>query len=253
MKHIFSKLLTGTLSLYALSILIFMPYFNWQYAKENAFIKWLILGQIVPTAKSLIWPYYVLYSDPGQPVAGDKSSNVAEYTDNEYNYAFQFPSTWKMKPPPAKQEGDLGEARVFISAPRATLMAVVGQIGKTVAEAAYRSNPDSERVVKALIDLSVEQYKKVSKSLNAGRMIVNETKVMPSNKGIRFYITTTHFIDDKPPVIIIGTHLVPFDKPYMIVFMINILVDKRMKEDQNTYDNIFNSFHLIGETPDAKP
>ena len=184
-------------------------------------------------------------------VARVASSNVAELTDNELNYVFQFPLDWTMKQPPPNHEGDLGEFRVFIQGPRATLTVLIGKIGKSVSEAAYRSNPNSDRLVKSLLDLTVEQYKKISKSLHASRMTVNETKVMLSNKGIRFYITTTHFIDDKPPMIILGTHLLPFDKPYMIVFMMNILVDKRLKEDQKIYDNIFNSFHLIGEQAPA--
>jgi hypothetical protein len=189
----------------------------------------------------------------GQLAVLAAESGVAEFNDNVYLYGFQYPSDWKMKPPPLKHEGDLGETRIVIQGPRAVLSIVVLQIGKTVTEADYRSNPNSELMVKAMIDLSVEQHKKISKTLNASRMTVHEAKIMPSNKGIRFYITTTHFIDDKPLLVILGTHLIPFEKPYMIMFMMNIMVDKIMEEDQKTYDNIFNSFRLIGETPYANP
>lgn len=252
MKKIFSNLLTVAVFLYALPILIFLPYFNWQYAKENGFLEWLILGEIVPTAKSLIWPYYILFSEPGHPVAGDTSSKVAEYTDNEYNYVFQFPSDWKMKPPPPKQEGDLGEVRVFILGQRASLTVTVGTLGKAINKSQYEGNPNSDRIVKGMIDLSIEQvYKKMSKTLNASRMAVLESRALPSNKALRFYVSTIHFIDGKPPVGVIGTHLIPFDKAHMIVFVMTVVADKKMKEDQKIYDNIFNSFHLIGEKPVA--
>lgn len=36
------------------------PYFNWQYARDNGFVKWICLGEIISTAKSFIWPYYLL-------------------------------------------------------------------------------------------------------------------------------------------------------------------------------------------------
>lgn len=38
-------------------------YFNYTYARDNGFVKWLLLGQIVPTAKAMIWPYFVLARD----------------------------------------------------------------------------------------------------------------------------------------------------------------------------------------------
>jgi hypothetical protein len=44
------------------AILIFAPYYNWQYAKDNGFASWLLLGEIVPTAKAMIWPYYVFFN-----------------------------------------------------------------------------------------------------------------------------------------------------------------------------------------------
>jgi len=177
-------------------------------------------------------------------------SSVAEFTDNDYNYAFQYPSDWKIKPPPPKQEGDLGEVRAFVQGPRAALMVVVGHLGKSVSESQYRSNPDSDQIVKAFINLSIEQvYKKMSKTLNASRMTVLESKELPSNKAIRFYISTVHFIDNRPPIAVVGTHLIPFDKPYSIVFLMSIVADRKMKEDQKLYDDIFNSFRLIGEMP----
>lgn len=47
--------------LYALSVGIAISYYNWQYAGENGFAKWLLLGEFAPTLKGLVWPYDTLH------------------------------------------------------------------------------------------------------------------------------------------------------------------------------------------------
>ena len=74
-------------------------------------------------------------------------------------------------------------------------------------------------------------------------------RVMPSEVGVKFYVSTLQFIDNQPPIAIIGTHLVPFEKPHMIVFLMSVIADKKMKDDQHLYDRIFKSFRLVGEAP----
>ncbi|MCX6626542.1 MAG: hypothetical protein NTW28_02785 [Candidatus Solibacter sp.] len=37
---------------------IMLPYFNWQYAVEHGFMTWMFFGEIIPSAKALVWPYY---------------------------------------------------------------------------------------------------------------------------------------------------------------------------------------------------
>ena len=59
MKKLITSLLGALIGIYFLSLLVFTPYFNWQYAKHHGFIKWLFLGEIMATAKSAVWPYYV--------------------------------------------------------------------------------------------------------------------------------------------------------------------------------------------------
>lgn len=39
----------------------FVPYFNWQYAKQHGFVNWLLLGEVVPTLKAIVWPYFVFF------------------------------------------------------------------------------------------------------------------------------------------------------------------------------------------------
>lgn len=51
------------------------PYFNWQYARQNGFFAWLTFGQIVPTAKAFIWPYYVFGREYN--ASGDNAEHFA--------------------------------------------------------------------------------------------------------------------------------------------------------------------------------
>jgi len=63
MKKIFGNILVGIFALYFMSLSVMTPYFNWQYAKEHGFIKWLFLGEIVATLKSTAWPYFIFFSN----------------------------------------------------------------------------------------------------------------------------------------------------------------------------------------------
>ena len=51
------------LSLYIGTAGIATLYFNWQFARTNGFTRWLLLGEIVPTAKGIAWPYFALRTD----------------------------------------------------------------------------------------------------------------------------------------------------------------------------------------------
>lgn len=62
MKKLMSNVLLGILGLYIISLSVVTPYYNWQYAKEHGFIKWVLFGEIVATMKSTIWPYYAFAS-----------------------------------------------------------------------------------------------------------------------------------------------------------------------------------------------
>lgn len=48
------------LFIYGLGITIFGTYFEWQFAIENGFVEWLLLGWLIPALKAIIWPVYLL-------------------------------------------------------------------------------------------------------------------------------------------------------------------------------------------------
>jgi hypothetical protein len=44
--------------LYGLSIVIAAPCYNWRYAREHGLVDWVVWGEIAPTAKAFVWPYF---------------------------------------------------------------------------------------------------------------------------------------------------------------------------------------------------
>src|SRR5262245_43852103 len=58
------------LNLYFISVVVAIPYFNFRYAKTHGFVNWLLLGEIVPTAQAVVWPYFAF--------SGSRSSLTSE-------------------------------------------------------------------------------------------------------------------------------------------------------------------------------
>lgn len=65
MKKIFLGVLTFSFyGYFIIAAFIFTPYYNYKYANRNGFIKWMLFGEIIPTAKSFLWPYYWFNPEP---------------------------------------------------------------------------------------------------------------------------------------------------------------------------------------------
>ena len=45
--------------IYGISAFGMITYFNWLYAVQNGFWKWLIFGEIVATFQGLFWPFFI--------------------------------------------------------------------------------------------------------------------------------------------------------------------------------------------------
>jgi hypothetical protein len=65
---------TTVMALYLVSCSFAALYFNWKYATENGFVRWVLLGELVPTAKSLVWPYFALVAGP--PISPNATSSA---------------------------------------------------------------------------------------------------------------------------------------------------------------------------------
>ncbi len=58
---------------YLTGVVLYAPYFNYQYAQRHGFLSWLFLGEVAATSQSLIWPYFAFIG----------SSNNTRWTDAE--------------------------------------------------------------------------------------------------------------------------------------------------------------------------
>ena len=247
---------------FLVAVLFFAPYYNWPYAKEYGFLNWLFFGEFVATAKAMVWPYFTLLSESNtkeetQTVSsGAASTQPMEYTDNVYNYAFLFPSNWKMKKP---LETQVGEMRVLLAGPSGTtaFVIVLPMEGRTITKAQYDKNPNRDAIVEGFMNLTVEHvYKKSANDAKATRMAVSEKKMLPSEEGIMFGISTLQFIGPKEiPMVMAGIHVIPFGKDHLINFVMITPLDSKAKQENGTYefDKVISSFHLLGEDPIAKP
>lgn len=179
-------------------------------------------------------------------IAGDKPM---EYQDNQYQFAFLFPQDWKLEKAPPGNE--YGEMRVIVRHPTLPIyaMAAVAQLGKAATKEQYDANPKRDEIVNAMMLFTVEEiYKKVSREIGADRMIVAEKRVVPSDVGMEFYISTVQMKGDMP-IGVFGLHAVPFGRPYIVSFIMVSPVDKTATADNETTTKVFNSFHLLGEKP----
>jgi hypothetical protein len=172
-----------------------------------------------------------------------------EYQDNQYQFAFQFPQSWKLQSTPAGNE--YGEVRVVVKHPTRAVYAevIVTKVTDVVTREQYEANPNRDGLVKALMQFTVEQvYKKTSRDVGAERMLVTDEQLVPSNAGIEFYISTVLLKTDLP-MVVFGIHIVPFGKPYVLAFIVVTSVDKSATADNEALTKMLNSFHVTGEKP----
>src|SRR5262249_26124376 len=64
-------------SLYVVSIGLAAVYYNWEYARSHSFLQWVFLGEIAPSAKALVWPYFALRNDTSTETASDSELKQA--------------------------------------------------------------------------------------------------------------------------------------------------------------------------------
>lgn len=187
-----------------------------------------------------------------QPPSG-AAPQIVEYTDNQYNYTFQYPSDWKIQPTPPP--GEAGEVRVVVQSAtkRSQVIATVGTIGKGLTREQFENSPNRDAAVNAMIDLTVERvYRNLQRTIGVESTIVTERRALPSDVGIKFYISTSNIVigkSGKGVIGVAGTHIIPFGRNYMVNFVMITRVDPKATEEHETLNNVFNSFHVAGERP----
>lgn len=206
----------------------------------------ILLGSLVAIycASLLVFTKDVSAAQPRQ------KAKVAEYTDNEYGYAFQFPSDWKILKTPTKDVADV--VRVVIRSPKAsTLTVTVGKLGSSLSKWKLINDPDSKSLTNKIIDNTIDSvYEKFSRDSGATRMVIGEKSAFTSEMGLTIFISAVHIVKKaqvEVPVATFGMHCIPFEKDYMIVFIIINPVSLKAEEENENIKRVLNSFHLIGE------
>jgi hypothetical protein len=170
-----------------------------------------------------------------------------QYTDSDFGYVFQFPSSWEIQElPEGVQDKDV---RVILQSPDgSSFMIVVEKLGRIMTRAEFDAKPDPNGFVGKIIGETIEQvYKRISKDIKATEMRVGDRMNLSSEVGIRFYISTLHSMDKGKPIIVAGIHVIPFGKDHMINFVMTAMWDREANGNIVTLKYIFNSFRLLGE------
>jgi hypothetical protein len=77
MSKPFEKAVRTIFSFYFVTIVFAVPYFNWRYANEHGFMSWIFFGEVIATAKSLVWPYFAFTG------SGTASGPDAHFTNSK--------------------------------------------------------------------------------------------------------------------------------------------------------------------------
>lgn len=74
------KFLSLILSVYIATVGLAATYYNWEYARTHGFLPWVFFGEMVPTAKALVWPYFAFHkgnsSEKSTPADSELNKNA---------------------------------------------------------------------------------------------------------------------------------------------------------------------------------
>jgi hypothetical protein len=73
-----SNWLATVLGLYVFTVSIAAAYYNWQFARDHGFVSWILLGEIVPTLKATVWPYFAFHQEDRAQAPQETRTNRPE-------------------------------------------------------------------------------------------------------------------------------------------------------------------------------
>jgi hypothetical protein len=91
-ESIKEKILSPLWYAYFVGAMIAFPYFNYKYAKENGFMNWLMLGEIVPSMKAMAWPAFAYheFTTDRPPKLTDAEKKELLYQRAEFSASVDF-------------------------------------------------------------------------------------------------------------------------------------------------------------------
>lgn len=154
------------------------------------------------------------------PALSRADAPTTEYADSQYRFTFRFPADWQRQEVPTP--GEAGEVRLAAkSAARPIfVLAIVTPIAPAITREEFERRPDRDALVGELIRRTLDQvHGKMSRDLQASRLVVDETRRRDTDAGIGFSIHTTHTTPEGATSVA-GAHVFPFGEPYAITLMV---------------------------------
>jgi hypothetical protein len=174
-------------------------------------------------------------------------TNLQEYYDKEYGYAFKYPASWKLRQLP---EGDANkDIRLVLQGPNGgSFTVVIDKIKRITKKTEFENDPDRTRRVGEMMQQTIAQiYQSISESIKAVNMKVGEQSDLSNDLSIKFYLATLHTMKQGKPIIVAGIHCFPFDKDYSVNFTMTTFWDPAATQENETLAQVLNSFRLVGE------
>lgn len=114
-KGIGGNILGFLFAIYIMVSLIITPYNNWEYAKNNGFVKWFLFGEVVATVKAFGWPYFVFkkYTNLNKNLRMDEK--ISKSIMGFFNAYVYFISTNKLAQEIPTSEDQLSDLEKVIS------------------------------------------------------------------------------------------------------------------------------------------
>jgi hypothetical protein len=105
---IVTNLMGGLMVAYMIGAMVATPLFNWEFARRNGFMKWLLLGEVVATAQAVGWPWFAYQRWADRSDDGLHNPSVPGEVASDWNGAFSVsvPAGWGVE---RSREGDHSE------------------------------------------------------------------------------------------------------------------------------------------------
>jgi hypothetical protein len=173
-------------------------------------------------------------------------TKIITYSNNKYNFTFQFPSDWKLDASGKKMDG--GKICTIVQGPDTFCLVTVGALGNSISKEVFDRSERKNDVLNLMMNHTIKHvYEKSSRDMMADNIVIAEKKIEPCEIAIKFYITAM-MTKGNQKIINTGLHYIPFEKDYLISFIMMAPL-KKDKEFQTIFNNVLNSFRLKGENP----
>src|SRR5262245_50637866 len=187
-------------------------------------------GNAPPVPPSASRPASRPSSRPASGPASKPALRPVRFTDQEYNYTFQYPSDWKLERTPATDHTK--RTRVEVTGPHfafsVDLTFGVGPISK---EQVLQDSNRNETTLGFCRITTNDVYKRRVESVGGQKFKVTDQKAAESDMSLRWYIETFFTSKKGNSMMLCGIHAYPYGKPYIVNLMMVVPVTPFFEDD----------------------